>query len=132
MTLPAPTLRDFPTENSDGEIVVSLSKLKDSLEIEIPDSAQIHGENEVCAILGEDEADPDWRGSRRDGPGYRVSAGAFNEETEEFERTLGLKVHASKKNLKPYLNQTVTLRYQAIDASDFMTSSSSLTLCIEP
>ncbi|HCS44959.1 MAG TPA: hypothetical protein DIW52_19395 [Pseudomonas sp.] len=82
MALAAPDVGDTPTTGSNTEIVVRLSTLeKGRLEVRIPDSADLFLEGVVYAILGEDEEAPEWSGDD-DG----ISAGTWNDDTEDFQR----------------------------------------------
>ncbi|MGF0239877.1 hypothetical protein ACQR3P_24650 [Rhodococcus sp. IEGM1300] len=123
MELAAPSLTQTSTGNSSADIVISLSKLNAPLEVIIPDSADIPAENDVYAILGNDEENPDWLGAK-------VQAGRWNDATEEPERALGLKVYVSKKELERYENNTVVLRYQTSGESSMTATSHALKLHI--
>lgn len=123
MELAAPSLAQIATGNSSADIVISLSKLNTPLEVIIPDSADIPAENDVYAILGNDEENPDWLSAK-------VQAGQWNDATEEPERALGLKVYVSKKELESYENDTVMLRYQTSGESGLTITSRPLKLHI--
>jgi hypothetical protein len=118
MTLPA------PIANGISSNVVTLSQLRGPLKISIPDSADFSPMDDVFAILGENEENPDWAGAK-------VQAGQWNEEIEDVERAPNLSVEVPKKVLEKYLNQTITLRYQASGESGLTASSAVLALRIE-
>ena len=118
MALPAPSIKGFTD-------VVSLSKLKDPVDLSIPNEADIPTMNDVFAILGESQETPDWRGAR-------VQVGQWNEEIEDIERVRNLSVPIPKKELEKYLNGSVSLSYQTSGESDLAISSAQLEVRIEP
>ncbi|MGE8067780.1 hypothetical protein [Pseudomonas sp. NPDC089569] len=124
MTLPAPVLTDFPTANDGKEIVVALSKLSASLEVGIPDSADISPLDNVYAILGENVEPADWSSGV-------VPAGRWSDETDDVERVPNLTVLVPKKQLERYVNKTVTLRFQTSGESGLTNTSAPLSLRIE-
>jgi hypothetical protein len=119
MTHPTPCLKGFATKS------VALSALTGSLQISIPDSADIRPEHDVRAIFGANDEKPDWAGDY-------VQIGRWNDETGEVERAQDFSVDVPKKALEKYVNKTVTVRYQSRNESSDATSSEPLQLRIEP
>ena len=123
MALLAPSLTDFPSGNAGKEIVVALSKLKDALEVCIPDSDEISPLDDVYAVLGEAEESAN-RSSDK------LQAGQMN-ANEDVEKVPNLKVYVLSTTLRDHLNTTVKLRYQTSGELGVATSAA-LLLRIEP
>jgi hypothetical protein len=118
MELPAPSIKGFTS-------AISLSKLKDPVDLSIPNEADIPVMNDVYAILGKNPETPDWCGAK-------VQAGQWNDEIEDIERVRNLSVTVPKKELEKHLNESVTLRYQTSGEWGLVTSSVQLDVRIEP
>ena len=137
MTNPAPSL-NIPVSGSPPQATITLAKFNVPLQLAIPNSAQLHPEGMVYAILGDPE-DPKLKG-------YAIPAGEWAspeppeelEELEELEepeegeyqQSQNLTVEVSLAQLQKFAGQTVQLRYQGMGESSLALDSEPIELTI--
>ena len=146
MANPAPSL-NIPVSGSPPQATVTLAKFNVPLRLAIPNSAQLHPEGMVYAILGDPE-DPKLKG-------YAIPAGEWAspeppkvleepEEPEELEepeepeepeegeyqQSQNLTVEVSLAQLQRFAGQTVQLRYQGMGESSLALDSEPIELTI--
>ncbi|MBD8194709.1 hypothetical protein IFR35_26925 [Pseudomonas fluorescens] len=122
MENPVPDL-NIPINGASDQAQISLCAFTGPLVISIPSNARLFAEGTVYAILGADPENPD-------GVGAKISAGEWQEDTEQYQQLSNLKVEVPKKVLERFKNQTIPLRYQTIGESSIPFSSHPISLTI--
>ena len=119
MTHPAPRLENPATD------CVVLSQMGDSLQICIPDSADIGLTQDVCITIGDDGDAPDW--TSRSKP-----IAKWDELTQDVVKTRDFSMSLPKSTLEKYANETVQVRYRSLNETGNETLSQPLELRIQP
>jgi hypothetical protein len=103
---------------------INLGSLAGPLVLSIPDNAMLYPEGTVYPILGKNPEDPEWEGEE-------INAGEWQEDKEEFERTLNLTLEVPKTALEQFKDKTIQLRYLSIGESSMLFSSVPVSLVIK-
>ena len=128
MTNPAPSL-NIPVSGSPPQATITLAKFNVPLQLAIPNSAQLHPEGMVYAILGDPE-DPELKGYAIPAGEWASPAPPAEPEEGEYQQSQNLTVEVSLAQLQKFAGQTVQLRYQGMGESGLAVSSDPISLKI--
>lgn len=123
MTFAPPILPQRLTHEPE-KATVKLSSVSDTLNVSIPDSAEIPPSWYVYLILGVDAQSPDWTGPEE-------PTGVWDDASDDAVKLTGIELQIPKAELKKYLNKQVKLRYKFADESSMEPCSEPLLFRIE-